>query len=132
MHTAIGLTEADDNEDMKSFGPYVKTNPAFVDWAFFALNNTKLTEDTIGNLRAVVTPESIPHWNFKRVKMLLAKHSLASKVHFLDENTACMKYLPEVDRTPGHRRRLPHRRTEVHDASATTRSRRRVESVLRW
>lgn len=100
MHTAIGLIEADDDEAMASFGPHVLTNPAFTGWAFFALINMDLTDDTVGKLRAVVTPESIPAWgDFGEVKTSLARHSIASKVHYLDQDTAYMKFLPDVDRT---------------------------------
>lgn len=99
MYTALGLGEADIHEAMASFEPYVDTNPAFVGLAFFTLINDDLTEEALGNLRRFVTPESVPQWrDFKEVKAMLAKYSIASKVHFVDDDTAYMKLMPEVDR----------------------------------
>jgi hypothetical protein len=56
------VTSPDLIEAMASFGPYVESSPAFIGWAFFALINADLTEETVAKLRSVVTPESIPQW----------------------------------------------------------------------
>ncbi|MFI7121996.1 hypothetical protein [Amycolatopsis sp. NPDC049868] len=34
-----------------------------------------------------------------KLKTSLARHSLASRVHYLDQDTAYVKFLPDIDRT---------------------------------